>query len=87
MSNKFLNQLKKKLRTFTEYPLQKIEDRIVNQNSDNKIPNNVYQTWETRFLGKTHTKSLEKFRNLNPDLSFYLFDKEKREQRKESWKD
>ena len=79
MTNKILNQLKRKLRKFTEYPLKKVEDRIVNQTSDNKIPNKVYQTWETRFLGKTHAKSLEKFRNLNPDLSFYLFDKEKRD--------
>ena len=86
MSNKFLNQFKKKLRTFTEYPLQKIEDRVVNLNSNYKIPNNVYQTWETRFLGKTHAKSLEKFRNLNPDLSFYLFDKEKRDKyMKSNW--
>ena len=66
MKSKLLNFLKKKLRTFTEYPLEKIDDRIVNQKSDNKIPNKVYQTWETRFLGKTHAKSLEKFRNLNP---------------------
>ena len=86
MKNKLLNLLKKKLRTFTEYPLEKIDDRIVNQKSDNKIPNKVYQTWETRFLGKTHAKSLEKFRNLNPNLSFYLFDKEKRDAyMKSSW--
>ena len=57
MTNKLFNLLKKKLRTFTEYPLEKIEDQITNQNSDNKIPNKVYQTWETRFLGKTHAKS------------------------------
>ena len=86
MTNKLLNLLKKKLRTFTEYPLEKIDDRIVNQNSDNKIPNKVYQTWETRFLGKTHAQSLKKFRNLNPNLSFYLFDKEKRDAyMKSSW--
>jgi mannosyltransferase OCH1-like enzyme len=41
------------------------------------IPNSVYQTWETNTLGRTHLKGLEKFRQLNPDYSFELFDNEK----------
>ncbi|MDB0033640.1 glycosyltransferase [Alphaproteobacteria bacterium] len=86
MSNKILNIFKKKIRTFTEYPLVKIEDRLVPKNSKNKIPNKVYQTWETRFLGKSHARSIKKFRNLNPDLSFYLYDKDKRDKyMKSNW--
>ena len=79
MAKQILNIIKKKIRLFTEYPLVKIEDQLVDNNSNNKIPNKVYQTWESRFLGKTHAKSVKKFRNLNPDLSFYLFDKDKRD--------
>ena len=79
MSKKILNIVKKKIRSFTEYPLVKIEDQLVDKNSKNKIPNKVYQTWESRFLGKTHARSIKKFRDLNPDLSFYLFDKDKRD--------
>ena len=52
MAKQILNTIKKKIRLFTEYPFLKIEDQLVDNNSNNKIPNRVYQTWETRFLGK-----------------------------------
>jgi len=80
MNKNILYKLKKNLRSITEYPLVEIQDRILAPTNLSKIPNNVYQTWETRFLGKTHSKSLNDFRNNNPSLSFYLYEKEKRDE-------
>jgi len=71
--------IRKLIRGYTEYPLVEIKDRISNQPSKNKIPSTVFQTWETRFLGKTHSKSIKNFRDINPSLSFYLYDKEQRD--------
>jgi len=44
-----------------------------------KIPPIVYQTWETKHLGKTHAKEVERFRNLNPEFSFVIFDRAERD--------
>ena len=71
--------IRKLIRSYTEYPLIEIKDRISNQASKNQIPSRVFQTWETRYLGKTHSKSIEIFRDKNPSLSFYLYDKEHRD--------
>ena len=71
--------LRKFVRKFTEFPLVEIKDRQTQFKSNNKIPPNVYQTWESRLLGKTHAKSIQEFRENNPTLSFYLFEKEKRD--------
>ena len=79
MNKNILYKLKKNLRLVTEYPLVEIQDRILAPSNLTKIPNNVYQTWENRFLGKTHARSLNDFRNNNPTLSFYLYEKEKRD--------
>ena len=75
-----MNKIKFYLRKLTEYPLVKIEDKILKVENKNLIPNNVYQTWESRYLGKTHAKSILEFRDKNPTFSFYIFDKEKRDQ-------
>ena len=45
-----------------------------------KIPPNVYQTWETKQLGKTHAKEVEEFHNLNPEFSFVIFDRAERDE-------
>jgi mannosyltransferase OCH1-like enzyme len=45
-----------------------------------KIPPIVYQTWETKQLGKTHAKEIERFRNLNPEFSFEIFDRAERDE-------
>ena len=79
MHKNIFYKVKKNIRKLTEFPLVKIEDRIVINSKDRLIPNNVYQTWETRYLGKTHAKSLIDFRNTNPSMSFYLYDKDKRD--------
>ena len=87
MSNKSLELIKKKIRSFTEYPLVRLEDRIKKYSIKQRIPTNVYQTWENNLFGKTHSKSINKFRDLNPDLSFYLYDKNKRDDyMRENWK-
>ena len=67
------------IKKFTEYPLINLKDQISKNNQNFKIPPVVYQTWETNFFGKTHYKEIIKFRSLNPDLSFILFDKKKRD--------
>ena len=79
MNDNILYKLKKNLRSITEFPLVKIEDIIQPNSNLTKIPNIVYQTWETRFVGKTHAKSIAVFREKNPSFSFYLYDKEKRD--------
>ena len=65
------------LKRLTEYPLVQLNDLIVDNEYKCKIPKIVYQTWENRFFGKTHYKELIKFRNLNKNYSFLLYDKNK----------
>ena len=79
MKNSISETIKKKLRSFTEYPLVELNDRINISSSNQKIPTNVYQTWENNLFGKTHARYINKFRDLNPELSFYLYDKDKRD--------
>ena len=78
-----LKKIEKKIFFFikklTEYPLVQLNDYVIDSDSKCKIPKIVYQTWENRFFGKTHFKELIKFRNLNQNYSFLLFDKQKRD--------
>ena len=67
------------IKRLTEYPLQKLDDQIVNSQLDQKIPPFVYQTWENDFFGKTHYREILRFRNINKNLSFILFNKELRD--------
>ncbi len=59
-----------------EFPLRTMEDRVVQKNSGDNfiIPPVVYQTWVNRQFGRSHILGLEKFRSINKDLSFYIFD-------------
>ena len=68
------------LKKFFEYPLKELKDQIVEEKLNQKIPSNVYQTWENNFFGKSHYNEIIKFRKLNKNLSFILFNKEKRDQ-------
>lgn len=53
-----------------------------------QIPKQVFQTWETRRFGKTHWAELLRFRDINPEMSFYLFDKDMRDSyMQEKWSD
>lgn len=38
------------------------------------IPPNVYQSWINTKFGRSHLKQLQFFREINPDLNFFLFD-------------
>ena len=79
----FLKLIEKKIsyaiKRITEFPLKEIFDQVVDNNLNQVIPNNVYQTWENSLFGKSHYKEIMKFRAINKDLNFFLFDKKKRD--------
>ena len=79
----FIKLIEKKIsysiKKITEYPLKEIFDQVVNQKSNQVIPSNVYQTWENKLFGKSHYKEIIKFRLINKDLNFYLYDRKKRD--------
>lgn len=80
--NRLLRFVKKRFPGFYyrhEYPLQEISDRQVAEKPSTTIPNDVYQTWETRTVRRTHAAEIQKFRELNPEMNFYLFDREDRD--------
>tara|TARA_E500000178_G_scaffold302520_1_gene312095 strand:- start:2161 stop:2985 length:825 start_codon:yes stop_codon:yes gene_type:complete len=68
-----------KIKRLTEFPLMPIYDFQSKKTLTQKIPPNIYQTWEDNLLGKTHYKQLLKFRSINQDLNFYFYDKFKRD--------
>ena len=63
------------IKKITEYPLVELNDQTLEQNINQTIPPIVYQTWENNYFGKTHYKEIMKFRKINSNLSFRLFDK------------
>jgi len=67
--------------TQTELRLFELKKHFPAVSSDyNKsIPPNVYQTWEDNLFGERHFNELINFRKTNPDLSFFLFDADDRE--------
>ena len=70
----------------TEYPLRAVQDRQRTIVREQLIPTALYQTWESNQFGKTHAREIEKFRDLNPEISFKIFTNEKTDQyMKESW--
>jgi mannosyltransferase OCH1-like enzyme len=71
-----------------EKPLVDIGDRLVDVQTPNAIPNHLYQTWEDKQFGKTHAREIRKFRDLNPEISFHLFDQGQRDRyMQEQWGD
>lgn len=68
-------------RLLGEYPLVEVEDRpaLLKPVRDGAIPSVVYQTWDTRLLGKTHAAALERFRAQNPEFAFALITKDERD--------
>lgn len=62
-------------RMLGELPLVSVPDRAaITEAPSMAIPAVVYQTWETRQLGKTHVREIETFRALNPEFDFVLLD-------------
>jgi len=59
---------------FTEFPLVEVPDRKAGDSQPRRIPRICFQTWASNAFGKTHAKGIAGFRNLNPDISFELYD-------------
>lgn len=62
-----------------DYPTIELKDSIGTNGLLGLIPANVYQTWETRKLTRRLHKSVSEWRQLNPELSFHLYDVEARD--------
>lgn len=60
---------------FGEYPMSSFLCSVQTKEHDNKsnIPKDIYQTWISNKIGKTHYKHICSFREKNQDFSFYLF--------------
>lgn len=62
-------------RILGEIPLVSVPDRgAVIAPPSMVIQPVIYQTWETRQLGKTHAREIEKFRAQNPEFDFVLLE-------------
>ena len=86
MKYKFLINLKNNLRKYTEQPLIEIFDQVAIDPPDQKITPVVYQTWIINQFGRTHAQEINKFRELNRNLSFKFFtDLQMDEYMKHSW--
>ncbi len=73
MNNKLPDKIKYIVRQLTEYPLVEVNDQLAIKPPKQKITPIVHQTWIDNKFGKTHAKSLLKFRNLNKNLSFFIY--------------
>ncbi len=73
MPDKITNKIKYKIRRILEYPLVTLDDQKAFRPPNQRIPPVVYQTWVDNKFGKTHTRSLLNFRNINKNLSFKIF--------------
>jgi mannosyltransferase OCH1-like enzyme len=74
-----LKQLLAPIRYWNELPLRELADRPATvAPGKGKIPPVVIQTWEDRLFGKNHLREMAKFRDLNPELSFILWDRDQR---------
>ena len=75
-----IKQLLAPLRYWQELPLRELADRPATAAATpSRIPPIVIQTWEDRLFGKSHLREMAKFRDLNPELSFELWDRTQRE--------
>lgn len=58
-----------------EFPLREINSSGATIKQPNlMVPPVVYQTWEKKWLGKTHYKEWKQFRELNPGFDFVIMD-------------
>ena len=75
-----LKQLLAPIRYWKELPLRPLADRPATSPAPaGRIPPVLIQTWEDRLFGKSHLREMEEFRALNPELSFELWDRTRRE--------
>ncbi len=73
MFKRMIREAKERNRMLTELPWEELKNREAANSRKQAIPPVVYQTWNNKYFGKTHRRAMEKFRDLNPDLSFTLF--------------
>lgn len=59
-----------------EFPLKVVNDVVVQPDENWKIPNVCYQTWVNKKFGKSHRKEIKKFRDMNQEVSFVLYDED-----------
>jgi hypothetical protein len=75
-----IKQLLAPLRYWQELPLRELADRPATAvATPSRIPPIVIQTWEDRLFGKSHLREMARFRDLNPELTFELWDRPRRE--------
>lgn len=84
-----VKQLLAPIRYWRELPLRPLADRPATaQAPAGKIPPILVQTWEDCLFGKNHLLEMSKFRDLNPELSFVIWDRDQRENYlREKWGD
>lgn len=69
-----------------DLPFRPIGNQVGLNPRNQSIPPTVYQTWENKSFGRRHILSMKKFRGLNSNLNFVLYDKTEREAyMKEHW--
>ena len=76
--NHMLGQLRTKIRSFvvrrSEYPLQTVGNQPAMETGLNQaIPPLVVQTWVADAFGRSHAREIRRFRALNPNLRYSLF--------------
>lgn len=71
-----------------DYPTKELKNSDGLKEMLGEIPAVVYQTWVTKRLTRRFHKSISKFRALNPELSFVIFDDEgANNYMRDHWKD
>lgn len=74
------NFLSRQIVLIKELPFAPISNRKeLTEGRNQNIPKVVYQTFKENSFGKTHLKEIQKFRDINPDLSFKFFDEVNRD--------
>ena len=62
-----------------DYPFVRLGDQEAAMAIEQRIPPVLHQTWEEARFSYRHADGLRRFRAVNPDLSFRLFDRERRD--------
>lgn len=71
-----------------DWPSKPICEGKQNAGRQQAIPTTLYQTWEENLFGRTHKRSLLRFRRVNGDLSFIFLDRSARDDyMAEAWGD
>lgn len=81
--NNYLKRLVKRLYSLIFFPLESQPKYVPNYeyyDLEKEIPNVVYQTWVSRFIPRKLANSIIKFRSINKDHSFFIFDDTERDQ-------